>query len=242
MFIFDDVSVCAFHVLRHRILLNHTVLADQIIKLSVKFSKRSALINTLQHDFTCYRHDLQNRATFGDIKIDGIHNTSVAVDKIISANSLLWKSYPRLLCSKCFSGTEKKKIKTGLAVTAHTIIACRHCGGTGYLIKNISQVIGLIGSDIEKFCVKDDNAFVSLWSEQQKKARNADIHILEIRNSEGISYDYAINSVLVTLKNDVSRPPGYVKRIPVKIHGNPPIPEGAMLILEHEFREIIKKE
>ena len=44
---------------------------------------------------------------------------------------------------------------------------------------------------------------MSLWNEQEKKACNADIDILEIRESDGVSYDYAINAVLNVLKNDV---------------------------------------
>ncbi len=96
----------------------------------------------------------------------------------------------------------------------------------------------MIGSNIEDYSVTGDNVYISLWSEQQKKARNADIDVLEIENSEEISYDYAINAVLVTLKNDVSRPTEYIKGIPLVIHGELPVPAGAMKMLEHEFGEI----
>ncbi|MCP4346597.1 MAG: hypothetical protein GY795_13860, partial [Desulfobacterales bacterium] len=64
---------------------------------------------------------------------------------------------------------------------------------------------------------------------------NADIDVLEIREGKDISYDYAINAVLVTLKNDVSRPKEYVKNIPVVIHENLRVPEGVISILNYEF-------
>ncbi|MCP4348578.1 MAG: hypothetical protein GY795_24100, partial [Desulfobacterales bacterium] len=67
---------------------------------------------------------------------------------------------------------------------------------------------------------------------------NADIDVLEIREGKDISYDYAINAVLVTLKNDVSRPKEYVKNIPVVIQENLSVPEGVISVLNHEFGEI----
>ncbi|MCP4347794.1 MAG: HEAT repeat domain-containing protein [Desulfobacterales bacterium] len=169
----------------------------------------------------------------------------LAVIKILSPkNSLqiaLQKAYPYLLCSVCFVRAEKIKVKPYMSET-YTFIGCRHCNCCQRLIKGIRQTVGLIGGDIENFSVNGDRGFVSVWSEQEKKARNADIDILEIRESENISYDYAVNAVLITLKNDVSRPPEYIKTMPVAICGNPAIPKGAMLILEHEFGEITKKE
>ncbi|MCP4106750.1 MAG: hypothetical protein GY749_14630 [Desulfobacteraceae bacterium] len=68
-------------------------------------------------------------------------------------------------------------------------------------------------------------AVQNLWSEQEKKAGNADIDILEIRSNSNISYDYAINALLITLKNDASRPTEYVKQIPAVIEKNAVIPE-----------------
>ncbi len=100
------------------------------------------------------------------------------------------------------------------------------------------QVIGLIGDDIEDFHTDEDKIYyISLWSEPQKKATNADIDVPQIREARDISYEYAINAVLTTLKNDVSRPKEYVKNIPVIIYKKASVPEEVML--EHEFGEII---
>ena len=74
--------------------------------------------------------------------------------------------------------------------------------------------------------------YVNLWNEAEKKAKNADIDVLEIRESDGISYDWAVNAVLNELKNDISRPRGYVKGIPVIIRGNPFLSENSKMILK----------
>ncbi|MCP4352183.1 MAG: HEAT repeat domain-containing protein [Desulfobacterales bacterium] len=157
---------------------------------------------------------------------------SEAFDKIIIANNPFMESYPDLLCSACFLRAAKT------TSDGYSFVACRHCGRSSYLIKNAGQAVGVIGGDIDEYQVKDDKVYINLWSEDRKTARNADIDTLEIRDSEDISYDYAINAVLITLKNDVSRPPEYVKNIPAVICGNPPIPDGARLVLDHEFDRI----
>ncbi len=163
---------------------------------------------------------------------------AAAIDDIMLSNKPFQiKSHSHMLCSKCFLRAEKKKLRIGLQ-KEYTFVACRGCGNWLYLIKNISQAAGLIGGDIEDCRTIDEKVYISLWSEAQKKARNADIDILEIRHAKSISYDYAVNAVLITLKNDASRPGEYVKQVPVVIHGNPPIPEGVMTILRHEFGEI----
>jgi len=160
------------------------------------------------------------------------------VDNIINANRTLQKSlrkyYAHLLCSSCFLRAGKIRIRIGI-LKRHTFIACRHCHGCLHLIKDVRQVIGLIGGNIGAHRINEGEVFVNLWSETEKRARNADIDVLEIRNDKGVSYDYAVNAVLITLKNDVSRPRKYVKSIPVVIHGEPPIPREIMRILEQEF-------
>ncbi|MCP4351284.1 MAG: hypothetical protein GY795_37950 [Desulfobacterales bacterium] len=168
------------------------------------------------------------------------YSASRAIDNIMKSNKKWQLYFPRLLCSKCFMKTVKKQIVRYGILKIYTVIVCRGCNSWVHL-KNAKRIIGVIGAK-EDFYVSKGNAYVSLWSEQQKKARNADIDVLEIRDSEGINYDYAINAVLITLKNDVSRPGEYVKELPVVIHGNPGIPEGSRIILEHEFGKIEKQD
>ncbi|MCP4343960.1 MAG: hypothetical protein GY795_00355 [Desulfobacterales bacterium] len=163
-----------------------------------------------------------------------------AISAIVSSNKPLLNVSHHILCSNCFSKMEVTKIKAG-ALKEYTVRSCRHCSSWIHSIKNVSRVTGLIGGDIENYQVTNGNVYVNLWSETQKKARNADIDVLEIRDADNISYDYAVNAVLITLKNDASRSGEYVRQVPVVIHGNPRIPEGAMTILKHEFGVITNK-
>ena len=105
---------------------------------------------------------------------------------------------------------------------------------------NVRTVIGLIGGNVDDYRRDGDKVYVNLWNEADKRALNADIDVLEIRKTDGISYDYAVNAVLNVLKNDVSRPRKYVKNIPVVIRGNPSLSDNSKMILENEFGGILK--
>ncbi|MCU4137413.1 MAG: HEAT repeat [Thermodesulfobacteria bacterium] len=81
--------------------------------------------------------------------------------------------------------------------------------------------------------------YVKLWFEKEKKARNADIDMLVVAESEDMrdehQYDRAIDAVYNVLVNDRTRPRDYVKKIPVLIEGNPPLSIRAKRVLENEF-------
>ncbi|MDM8525435.1 hypothetical protein QUF80_18870 [Desulfococcaceae bacterium HSG8] len=144
--------------------------------------------------------------------------------------------HPRIFCKKHLM--RPRKLRKALF---YYDVRCRAKDESHEFIRGIREIVGLIGSNADEFERDRDRLYINLWSESHKKAINADIDVLEIRDTEGISYDYAINAVLVTLKNDASRPGEYVRQIPVIIRGNPLIPEGAMRILGHEFGKIRKK-
>ncbi|MCP4344797.1 MAG: HEAT repeat domain-containing protein [Desulfobacterales bacterium] len=201
--------------------IGDTSAVEQVLALKHKYQPAYILKGTVLKDFF-----------FEDIDI--YEYADIVINNIINSNKLLQQNYPNMICRKCFLRAKIIELKKG----KYTFTGCRHCHKSVYLVKNITRVIGQIGCGNEDFRTDEDRAYVSLWSETQKKARNADIDILEIGNPGGVSYEYAINAVLITLKNDVSRPPEYVKNIPVVIYGNPLIPEGARLILEHEFGEV----
>jgi len=162
---------------------------------------------------------------------------SKAIVNIIDSNQYYFENYPYLFCTECLLRSKKEIAKIGV-LKSYSYVACRNCGSSLYLMKNIKQVVGLIGVDINTYKQDGEKVYVNLWFEAEKKARNADIDILEIHESNGVSYDYAVNAVLNVLKNDVSRPIKYVKRIPVIISGNPPLSENSMKILENEFGSV----
>jgi len=158
-----------------------------------------------------------------------------ALERIPKLQQLI-ESYPNIICSTHYLRTEKKKIMIGIFKSI-TYVSCRHCNSFLTLIKDIKQIIGLISGDIEDSRVDGDKFYVNLWNEQEKEARNADIDILEVRNSSNISYDWAINDVVRKLQ-DPSRPHDYLKKIPVVLRDSPPIPNDAMKTLKKEFREV----
>ncbi|MCP4351746.1 MAG: HEAT repeat domain-containing protein [Desulfobacterales bacterium] len=209
-----------------------------IIKYNKKFlhKKSTKLKNLRKSDPKMYFRQSKNYADWYHEMDRFRHSAYTAINKIILSNKPLYESYPHLLCRKCLLRAKIFEFKAGM-FERYELVACRGCEGSN-LIKNSRKVVGLIGGSVEDFYINGNRVYVNLWSEQQKKARNADIDILEIRESEGTSYDYAINAVLVTLKNDASRPEKYVKSIPVVIHGNLPVPEGVISMLIHEFSGI----
>ena len=147
-----------------------------------------------------------------------------AIDNIITLNQ-------HTFCASCILKGERKQAK----IRGYFYILCRCCGSSLHLISNVKQVIGLIGGDVSDYRQDGEKVYVNLWFESDKKTRNADIDVLEIHESNGINYDYAVNAVLNVLKNDVSRPRKYVKGIPVIIGGNPPLSENSLSIMKNEF-------
>ncbi|MCP4346602.1 MAG: HEAT repeat domain-containing protein [Desulfobacterales bacterium] len=172
---------------------------------------------------------------FREDKDEYVRNcASEAIENMINSNKPYQESYPHLICKKCFLKTKENEIEAGV-FKKFVYVACRGCNTWLHLIQDIRTSVGVVGGDFEDYYTDKDRIYINLWSEQEKKAGNADIDILEIRSNSNISYDYAINALLITLKNDASRPTEYVKQIPAVIEKNAVIPESVRVILEHEF-------
>jgi len=67
---------------------------------------------------------------------------------------------------------------------------------------------------------------ISLFDQANRQARSAEIDRLDLHPPPGqtLDYDYAVNSVVNALSEDHHRRQP-LKRIPVRIHGHPPLPE-----------------
>lgn len=116
---------------------------------------------------------------------------------------------------------------------------CRCCGKSDS--KEGKKIIGLIGGNVKSYQTNGNDIYVNLWSEREKKARNADIDMLEIRASkENFDYDWAVNAVWIELTNDTSRKANanYVKNIPVVIQDNLKLNDHTMNMLKNGFGEI----
>jgi len=160
------------------------------------------------------------------------------IEKIFLSHKLFLDSYPHLLCTNCMLKAEKRKTRFGL-FKKYFYVVCRGCGTAEALITGIKKVVGIIGGNINNYSIDGDTAYVKLWFEKEKKARNADIDMLVVAESEDMrnehQYDKAIDAVYNVLVNDRTRPRNYVRKIPVIIEGNPPLSIRAKRVLENEF-------
>ena len=154
---------------------------------------------------------------------------------------ILLRGHKKLWCKDCFrySFPFKSKYEDGVRY-------CEHCNGViskGKKIVNgiyVKKVIGLIGGNVINYQISGEKCYVNLYDSSKNSSRNADIDTLEIREGLGDELDYgkAIDSVVMTLKGDVSRERNYLKRVDVIIKGKPPISENAKRILMREFKSV----
>jgi len=141
--------------------------------------------------------------------------------------------HQNVLCKNCFHICKplKSNYENGVRY-------CEHCNSSNFL-KDIKYIIGIIGTNIEIYQLEGDKFYINLWDKENEIARNADINILEIRNTKSIkNYDFVINSVYTTLYNDVSRDKNYLKGVSVIIKGNPRISEDVLNMLKKNFKEV----
>jgi len=160
------------------------------------------------------------------------------VEKIFFSHKPFVDSYPYLFCTNCMLRTKKEKVRVKF-FKKWSYVVCRGCGTAEALIIGIKKVVGIIGGNINDYSIDGDTAYVRLWFEKEKSARNADIDMLLIAESEDIKdkneYDKAIDAVYNLLVNDHTRPRKYIKKIPVLIQGNLPLSIRAKRVLENKF-------
>lgn len=113
---------------------------------------------------------------------------------------------------------------------------CRSCGQGDFVIAQ--RLIGVIGARPSATAAGELN--VSIFDPASRQARSADIDYLDIYPpppGQTLDYDYAVNAVLIALSEDHhrSRP---LKKIPVWVHGQPPLPENTRRVLADHFGHI----
>lgn len=152
-----------------------------------------------------------------------------ALTKIRIVQRDLKENYETLICWRDFF--RPKKIHTP---EGHFVV-CRVCGHSKFLEKGIKEVIGIVGD--KNYPYRQENRlFISMWDEESKRARNADIDVLWVTDSGDMDYGWAINAVYQRLKNDVTRAKP-LSEIPVILRGDPEIGEEEMDILQR-FGEV----
>ncbi|MDI6817828.1 MAG: UvrD-helicase domain-containing protein [Methanothermobacter thermautotrophicus] len=152
-----------------------------------------------------------------------------AIERIKKAQRALKENYKTLICGRDFFRPKKIHTREG------QFVVCRVCGHSKFLEDGVGEVVGIIG-DEEYSWRQEDRLFISMWDEESKRARNADIDTLWVTEADDLNYGWAINAVYQRLKNDVTRAKP-LSEIPVTIRGDPQISEEEIDILRR-FGEI----
>lgn len=148
------------------------------------------------------------------------------------------KSFPLIFCRKCFLRAKVEEVK--FDSQNFKFVICRGCEKSNFFLE-AKKIIGTIGRDINLLAIEKKIAYVKLWDEYTKKARNADIDELEIINASGIDYDEAIENVYIELLKDNTREKYWTKKIPVILLNNPPISQSTILFLKENFKSVKSK-
>lgn len=138
--------------------------------------------------------------------------------------------YPDLFCPIHLCKTRKERL-----TLFYNDVKCKVEGCSNNNFFNVSRIVGLIGGDIDLPSINNNTAYVPLWKKREQRAVNADIDELEIRGSGDMNqddYDKAVDMVY----NALSRNPDLrLKKIPVRLTGNPPLSERAIILLKDNF-------
>ncbi len=80
--------------------------------------------------------------------------------------------------------------------------------------------------------------YLGLCDSATEEARCADIDRMEIRDVPGISHNIAVNTIILKFHDCPARPSGYMKRIPVRLVGQPDISTGSIALLKKHFQRV----
>ncbi|MEM7036138.1 MAG: HEAT repeat domain-containing protein [Bacteroidota bacterium] len=117
------------------------------------------------------------------------------IDEIVHSQMALREEYPALMCTECFARPEKLKYE------AWEYVRCKKCRDVQHLRKNVQEVVGYIGREKE-LRFKEGVAWIGLWDEGEKTGQFAEIDRLEVKSGQEIDYNWAISSVVETLRNE----------------------------------------
>lgn len=168
----------------------------------------------------------------------GLTNVSNDALKNISSISKPYvKHYPNLFCEKCYyrpiTGNLSRRSEGNLSHRSK-IVFCPKCYSVRHLLIDIKSVVGVIGSKNVKLGRENDYK-VSIWNENGKNANFVDIDILLISEGEIENYEFAINSVILELSGSKLKSRNWMKKITVRIEGNPNLSKAAQYLLKDNF-------
>lgn len=114
--------------------------------------------------------------------------------KILNTHKHLRNAYPHLFCVNCKTRTELRKQENW------EYLSCRNCSDINGIISGVEKVVGTIGGN-KNWNQQGTTLYFSLWDQEKKKARFADVDELMVIGNQEMNYDWAINAVLEVLRN-----------------------------------------
>ena len=99
-------------------------------------------------------------------------------------------------------------------------------GKPGTLVGPAKEVVGVIGAG-QLFLQEGERIFVSVWDEENKTVRPAEIDRLEIRGGSDAHYDWALHAVAEDWENRNAR----AFDLPVTLDGEPALDENSRRLL-----------
>jgi hypothetical protein len=141
---------------------------------------------------------------------------------LLNAQLPLRRGHPHLFCHACWARA------VHLREGEWDWVECRLCGNSGTLETDVKEVVGQVGGEYE-WSLANGVLRLNLWDQERKKARAADIDVLEIVDGGGVDYDWAVSAVLEELERRGNAPG---KQWHIRGGGLPMLQKNTLLLLK----------
>jgi hypothetical protein len=144
------------------------------------------------------------------------------IDEIVFSQLPLRRSFPDVYCQHCYARAEQHHYEEW------DWVSCRQCKEVHGLQPGVRQAVGQIGGDVA-WDLKGGTLHLNLWDDASRKARAADLDVLEIVGGKPIHYDWAVSAIVDKLHGQSL---GVGSRIAVKLVGHPVLEGNSLNLLK----------
>ena len=163
------------------------------------------------------------------LDIEKLQEITRQIDEIVFSQLPLRRAFPDVYCQNCYARGEH------IHYEEWDWVRCRQCREVHHLRPHVKVVIGQVGGDVE-WELKEGNLRVSLWDEATRKARAADLDVLEIVGGKEIHYDWAVSAIVDRMEHHSL---GVGTRIAVKLVNNPTLEANSQHLLKMLDQSIV---
>jgi hypothetical protein len=152
---------------------------------------------------------------------DKLYEITNQIDEIVFSQLPIRRSYPDVFCMDCYARAEDMRYEDWQWVR------CKRCKEVHGLKIGVEKVVGQIGGDGDR-ALDNGLLYLNLWDEGNRKARYAELDVLEIVGGKPLNYDWAVSAVVDKMHNQHH---GQANRISVKLVGNPSLEVNTLHLL-----------